>query len=126
MTLNEFIELYDKSQEYEIEVVDYIPYVDKVSLCKSIIDNTTNVDIDNFDIDSSYRNVLYKLSLIDLYTNIDVDFDNIFNQYDLLERRILTQEIIDFIPQEELFRFDMIMECLLNDLHTRLTIRRNR
>ena len=126
MTLNEFIISYDSHPEYELEIVDYIPYEQKLDMCKSIINATTNTDLDEFEIDSCLRNVFYKMTLINLYTNIDIDFDHIIDEYDMLESRNLTDDIIHLIALEELRRFDMLMECLLSDLRTHLSLRRNR
>lgn len=125
MTVKEFIQVYENNSEYEIEVVNYIPYLQKVELCKSLIRYTTKVDFKDFEIDSSLRNIMYQMSLINVYTEIDVDFNSITDEFDLIEEKGLMPEILSLIPQNEIIRFDQIMECLLKDLQTNLSIRRN-
>ena len=125
MTVKEFIQVYENNSEYEIEVVNYIPYLQKVELCKSLIRYTTNGELIDFEIDSSLRNVMYKMMLVDAYTEIDVDFNSVTDEFDLIEEKDLMPEILSLIPQNEIVRFDQIMECLLRDLQTSLSIRRN-
>ena len=121
MTVQEFIDLFDSYEgdagNIELEIVEYVPFNQKVDLCRAIIDDTTHDKNGDFKMNSAFRNVLYRLVLINTYTNIDIDFGNAVEEFDMLESRYAFGFILSHINDDEIRRFDEIMQCELNDLY---------
>lgn len=125
ISINDFIRCYneksqDRKQEY-IEkhiVVKYIPYTEKIALCESIIKNTCTVTIDDktmFSSNSPAREMFFKLALIKKYTDIEIDFSKCVEQYDLLEEKEITFEIISLLPEVEIERLNNMLSSMLED-----------
>ena len=121
MTVQEFIDLYnsyeDNIEDLELEIVEYVPFLQKVNLCKAIIEDTTYDEKKNFKMNSALRNLLYKLVLVDTYTDVDIDFGDPYEEYDALESEYALTTLLSYIDEEEIRRFDEIMQCELNDLY---------
>lgn len=121
MTVKEFVDLFDSYEadveNIELGIVNYIPFNQKVDLCRAIIDDTTHDENGDFKMNSAFRNVLYRLVLINTYTNIDIDFGNAVEEFDMLESRYAFATLLSYIDEDEIRRFDEIMQCELNDLY---------
>ena len=121
MTVQDFIDLYNtyegEAENIELEITEYVPFAQKVDLCRAIIEDSTYDKDKNFKMNSALRNVLYRMVLVDTYTNIDIDFGNAVKEYDLLESEYALTTLLSQIDEEEIRRFDEIMQCELNDLY---------
>jgi len=122
MTTQEFIDQYEKYidtgfDDIELEVVDYIPFDKKCEICEAIIYDSTYDKDGDFNINSAYRNLLYRMTLINAYMNVDIDYNNITEEFDELEMRDAVSFLLGYIDESEIARFDEIMQCKLNDLY---------
>lgn len=79
-------------------IKDYVPYLDKVNICRAIVGTTTYVqdeegNIVGYRVDTPVRNILYKINMINLYTNLTINFDEVATTYDTLK----TSGLMDYI-----------------------------
>jgi hypothetical protein len=49
------------------------------------------------------------------YTNIEVDFTNVVDEFNLLNKYRLLDQIMSFIPESEVKEFNIILEMVRND-----------
>ena len=122
MTVKEFVakEKVKRSTNYSKYIAtDYLNYEEKIALCKKIINKSCYIEIDGeqiFKANTPLRCMLYCLSVIDKYTNIDIDFNNALEDYNLLEKYELSNELIEAIPQEEIGKLETILKMILDDI----------
>lgn len=101
MNVQEFVNLYNAqpNEEKKTQVIrehikkDYIPYGIKVNLCKSIV-KTSCYKNGIFTEDSPSSLFILIMKALSMYTDIDFDGDNIFNDFDELEKEQLSSKII--------------------------------
>ena len=91
MRVNEFVEKYNEAEDKDSFIKSvlkeqYVPYEEKISDCKRIVDVTsyTNTDPNMYKKNSPSRKMLFWLTLIDKYTDIDIDFSNALAEYNML------------------------------------------
>lgn len=99
---------------------DYIDFLQKDTVCASIIKATTHVqstDRSIVKVNSVSRYLLFVMRLIDLYTDIEIDFTetNFVKQYDELNKVGAIDVLINSIPENEYAEFDTILNMELND-----------
>ena len=99
---------------------DYIDFLQKDTICASIIKATTHVqstDRNIVKVNSASRYLLFIMRLIDLYTDIEIDFTetNFVKQYDELNKVGAIYVLINSIPENEYAEFDTILQMELND-----------
>ena len=125
MTVKEFVEGYKKAKD-KIDFVNkhittnYVPYIEKVTHCKSIAKATTHKMVgenEYFVIDSPTRHLLYTIKLIELYTDIEIDLQNIANDYDELNKNKILGVILNAISEDEQTEFKFILESVMNDIY---------
>lgn len=138
MQLKEFVQEYEKNKTNNIrekylkdtiQVKDYIDFMDKCNLSKRILDSTMFKFDDNgnktskIDINSVMKNVLFVMVIIDTYTNIDVNFEDIINEYNMLEKNSLIEKFIcldnpekSIISTTEILRMKSIMDMQFDDI----------
>lgn len=125
MKVNEFVEEYkqhkDKDEYIKKHILldKYVPYVEKITRCKNIIDKTMYTELNGekvFKKNSTSQYLLYTLTLIDLYTDLDIDFKNLLDEYDELEKYALITPIISFINENELQTWQTISNMIIDDL----------
>ena len=133
MTTKDFVKKYKElnSKENIVNLInnriktDYIPYVQKVNVCEIIVNATNKVknkinDDKNeyiFKDNSPLRKLLYNLYIISLYTDIEIDFQNPSDEFDLLDENDLFDMIFNAIKPNEIHKFDMILEMVVNDMY---------
>lgn len=121
MTVQEFIEKYSSNDTQELNIIDYIPFLNKVEICSAIIDDTCYED-GELHMNSPARNVMYRMMLVNVYTDIDVDFGNYAEEYDLLRVNFGDKEpalgwILSVLNEDDVREFDEIMQMMLADLY---------
>ena len=119
MTVQEFVEDYKKDLE-RIEILNYIPFRNKLDICNAILKDTCYED-GKLVLHSPIRNVMYLVVLVDVYTDIKVDIEHYIDEYDLLNQEYEEKEsplswILGEINSNELREFDSIMQQLLADI----------
>lgn len=99
--------------EFEIEIKQYIPISDKVSMAKSIFDSAINRDSDLFILDRNYLDIAYRVIVVQNYTNLRLPKDSV-EAYDLLNKIGLYQFIEESIPTSELTDLTTILENIIS------------
>ena len=126
MTLEKFIAQYkvasDKEKFLEERIkVKYIPYNEKIVLCKAVVKNTMHTTINNkeiFLLDSPGEFLFFHLMLIKKYTDIDIDMkDNPLVVYDSLDELGLIDALIGSIPDSEYIKFKTILDMVKDDTY---------
>ena len=90
----------------ELEVKDYVPFVEKRELCERVL-NACNTKSDSgiVKVDSVSRYIVFTISIISKYTNLefssgkDTEFDSL-DEYDMLCQANLLNPILDVIGSE--------------------------
>lgn len=126
------IKEFETNREEAIEKIelktDYIPYVEKVAICKEIAEATSHKEVEGsriFSADSTTRHLFYIVKLVEVYTNIEIENNNIVLAYDTLNHaRILDVlfgnedgNVSSIIPYGELIEFEDIMRMILDDIY---------
>lgn len=120
MKVNEFIKGFNENKvmntkvnpnavsEYikkELEVKDYVPFVEKRELCAQVL-NACNTKDNNglIKVDSVSRYIIFTLSIISKYTNLEFssgeDEVDSLDEYDMLCQNNLLNPILDIIGAE--------------------------
>lgn len=136
MKVEEFLRQYkfaSKARESEEKflqermVRDYVPYVQKIAVCNSIVnacyyrvearDKNGIATRKSFHIDSPNGYLFFVLSLIKSYTDIEVlnVNDDFANQYDMLNQSGLILVLIKRIPKSEYEQFKMVYDMVQSD-----------
>lgn len=127
MTVENFISEYkniplmnrDKYLEDLIKT-KYIPFTEKVDVCKLIIESTCYTKNENGEQRIHIRSygiyLFFTMFIIDKYTDIDVDLKNAAHEYDLLNKEDkLIKQLYTFIPEEEIAEFNMVLDMVKDD-----------
>lgn len=134
MTVQEFVEGYEKlgADKLKNDYINkhitkkYMPYGEKVVMCKNIANITTHkkdtingMSISYFCENSIDRKMLFTLKLIEYYTDIQIEYNiNIFEQYDLLLSNKVLPIILDRIDKDEIKFLSNLLDLALDDIYT--------
>lgn len=127
MKVNEFIEKCRQLNENEISefakgriVNTYMKYEDKVSLCKTIVDQTSHTEVSEgkrvWNKNSTMEYLLVIMKKIEAYT--DLDIENPLDDYNLLNKEGYIEELIDAIPYKENVELEDILMMCREDLES--------
>lgn len=122
MTVKNFIKEYNKDSECIAKHIKctYIPYEQKIAICRKVIDTTYYTVIADgtkiYKPNSVTHKMFYILSLINEYTDIAINFDSALSDFNELEKNNLTELLLSNIPEVETKRFMNIMDMLLEDI----------
>lgn len=101
----------------------YVPYEMKITLCEKIIEasyytktNRNGIEIKKLHINSPIQYLLYCLEMVRQYTHIEVDFSNVVDEFNMLNKCRLLDEIINLIPEYELKEFNVVLDMVRNDI----------
>ena len=118
----------DAVSEYikkELEVKDYMPFIEKRELCERVL-NACNVKDENglIKVDGVSRYIIFTLSVISKYTNLEFssgeEFDSL-DEYDMLCQANLLNPILDVIGAEYTTcnnMLNMMMEDIMTNNNT--------
>lgn len=131
MKIKEFVEKYNGfnndtlKDKFVKEIVkdEYIPYTKKVTVCESIVKNTTKrvvsdgkKDKEIFYLDSANRYLLFQMKLIQFYTDLEFSEGvDAIKEFELLDQYGLNDLIIAEIPEREYTNFKVILDMKTDD-----------
>ena len=101
-----------------LEVKDYISFAEKRELCASVIDASCNKKNGIVTVDSVSRYILFTVTILTKYTNLEFNTDeemDSLDEYDLLCRERLLDEILDVIGQEYV-KCNNLLNMMLQDV----------
>ena len=108
----------------KLKTEKYIPYSDKLTLAKNIINHSSYAMVKEDDmlkqtgriaLNSPMRYILFVMTVVDKYTNIEVNFKNIMPDFDALNFNSLIEVIFEKIGDKETAEFNTVVEMALND-----------
>ncbi len=108
MKVEEFIKLtkgkkdYDFSQRIKLK---YMPYTEKCALVKSVIENTSYIDVNGKKVykrDTASMLFVFIMQLISKYTDLEFEKDNVVIVYDALMETKLMDQLLAQIPESEI------------------------
>jgi len=122
MNVKEFVEKFEKARDKEKFVsehviVDYIPYEEKISACKNIIDICMYKEVNGekiFRYNTPTRYVLFVLKMVQLYTDIELSSENPIADFNDLNRVHLFDKIASELGDEYL-DFNSVMKMVYDD-----------
>lgn len=131
MKVKEFVEKYnsfsndtlkDKFIKESINK-DYVPYVEKMSICQRIVNATTKKTIsigknekEIFYMDSANRYLIFQIQLIQAYTDIVFsDGEEGIKEFELIDQYGINDIIINSIPEREYINFKAILDMKVDD-----------
>ena len=124
MTVNEFVEIYDKDlsknktvAKSAVKIIPYISYGMKINLAQSLV-NTVHITDGIVQLNTALEYALYVATVFNTYTNISVKTDNGFDDLDILNSNGLIEFVFSQIPEKELKEFNSVLEFCRNDLMT--------
>ncbi len=123
INVKEFVDGYEKSKNKpvylkKLTINDYVPYGEKCFLANKIIESTSYDAQRNIKIDSAARYLLFVYTLLKSYTNLDVTAAHMTEEFDLLNRYGLIDEITNLIPEKEVNEFNKILSMTYEDFMT--------
>lgn len=130
MTVKEFLEdlnkvtgktVREERMKKNLNVKEYVSFLDKASLAERVVYHSTrkldqegNV-IGDIHINSVSKYLFHVMGIINMYTDLDIDYDNLVEDYDLLNVNGLIQEIVTLIGEKEIAECQMLLDMTLGD-----------
>ena len=123
MKVEELIKKYQETKtlkkEYDFSKhlkMKYMPYGEKCSLVKNIVENSSYVEVAGkrvYKRNTASMLFVFTMQLIARYTDIEVDSDNVVKDYDLLMESKAMNLLMSQIPEEEvsILRGMIDMQC---------------
>lgn len=108
MKVEDLIALTKKRKEYDFSQhikLRYMPYAEKCSLVKSIIDKSSYEEIDGKKVykrNTASMLFVFTMQLISHYTNLEFDSDEVVQTYDTLMETGLMNQLMSQIPEAEI------------------------
>lgn len=108
MKVEDLIALTKKRKEYDFSQhikLRYMPYAEKCSLVKSIIDKSSYEEIGGKKVykrNTASMLFVFTMQLISHYTNLEFDSDEVVQTYDTLMETGLMNQLMIQIPEEEI------------------------
>lgn len=108
MKVEDLIALTKKRKEYDFSQhikLRYMPYAEKCSLVKSIIDKSSYEEIDGKKVykrNTAGMLFVFTMQLISHYTNLEFDSDEVVQTYDTLMETGLMNQLMSQIPEAEI------------------------
>lgn len=130
MTVKEFLEdlnkvtgktVKEERMKKNLNVKQYVSFVDKVNLAERVVYHSTH-DFDqkgnvvgDITINSISKYLLHVMGIIDMYTDLDINYNNLVEDYDLLNVNGMIQEIVTLIGEKEIAECQMLLDMKLGD-----------
>ena len=126
ITVNELVEKVNEmaklKKEYDFSKhikLTYMPYVQKSSLVKSIVDTTSYEEVNGIKVyRRNTKNMLFifTMKLIEAYTDLELNIENISNDYDALMESGAMNGLMNQIPAEEMSILRGMLDMERDDL----------
>lgn len=101
----------------------YVPYEKKIAICEKIIESsyykTTEIDgvtTRKLHVNSPTQYILYHLYLVKEYTHIDVKFNNVLEEFNLLNKSDVIDLICGLISEKEYKEFRVLLDMIESDV----------
>lgn len=130
MTVKEFLEdlnkvtgktVKEERMKRNLNVKQYVSFIDKVNLAERVVYHSTH-DFDqegnvigDITINSISKYLLHVMGIIDMYTDLDINYNNLVEDYDLLNVNGMIQEIVTLIGEKEIAECQMLLDMKLGD-----------
>lgn len=138
MTVKEFLEdlnkvtsktVKEERMKKNLNVKQYVSFIDKVNLAERVVYHSTH-DFDqegnvvgDITINSISKYLLHVMGIIDMYTDLDINYNNLVEDYDLLNVNGMIQEIVTLIGEKEIAECQMLLDMKLGDfMQNRLSV----
>lgn len=127
ITVTEFVTRYnslksnDVREKYAESMIikdKYVDYLVKQKYAQDIISISCLDNKGHIKINSCKKYMMYINTLLTLYTNIEMSEKNCVAEFDMLDRENLIDTLLKYIPEEELGKFDTIMQMCYDDFMT--------
>lgn len=127
ITVTEFVTKYnslksnDVREKYAESMIikdKYVDYLVKQKYAQDIISISCLDNKGHIKINSCKKYMMYINTLLTLYTNIEMSEKNCVAEFDMLDRENLIDTLLKYIPEEELGKFDTIMQMCYDDFMT--------
>lgn len=123
INVKDFVDGYEKSKNKpvylkKLKINDYVSYGEKSFLANKIIESTSYDERGNIKIDSTARYLVFIFTLLKSYTNLDVSAERMIEDFDLLNKCGLIDEIISVIPEKEVNEFNKVLSMAYEDFMT--------
>lgn len=120
INVKEFVDNYVKAGNKticlkKIKIKDYVSYGEKAFLAQKIVESTSYDNNRNIKIDSPSRYLLFVYTLLKNYTNLDLSPDFMIEEFDMLNRYGIVDEIIRLIPEKEVEEFNKVLSMTYDD-----------
>lgn len=121
MKINDFINEYNSKSDREKEpfvkkhiITDYVPYEEKIAECKNIIKNSMYTADGAFNDNQTTRYMLFTLAVVKYYTDLEVNYDNVLEDFNLIERYGISDSLRELI--EDYLRFVTVLNMMVDDV----------
>lgn len=102
----------------KIIIKDYIPYVEKMTIGKSIIKYSCFDENNNLYIDSCKKYIMTVYQLLTIYTNIDQNATDLQIGYDALCSAGMLEPLMALIPKHEFKEINTVIKMSFDDIMT--------
>lgn len=103
-----------------LKVKPYVNFLNKVALANRVVKRSV-YDLDengipvSINVKSDVKYLLHVMGMIELYTDLEVNYDNILEDYDLLNQSGLLVDIIKLIGDKEVGECQMLLDMKFAD-----------
>ena len=130
MTIEKFIKGFNERTSDQVKVAyvqarivkKYVPFEEKIAICKGILDATKYVTVDGkktFHSNSPSKYMNYVMRTIAAYTDLEIGkTGNVLGEFNMLEEADLTNVIIGNINPSETERMKAILKMMEADIDT--------
>lgn len=127
MTAKEFMEGLSKMQSEEgikaymlkhIKIYPYLPFQIKMTTANTIINGSSYDANGHFHVNSCKKRILFVDAVLRYYTNIHLNPDEIFGEYDIVQKNGIYDFVRSQIPEKELLEFSAVVDMVYSDLLT--------
>lgn len=101
-----------------IKIYPYLPYQIKMTVAKVLVKASTFDDKGHFHVDSCRKRILFVDAVLRYYTNIHLNSDEIFGEYDLVQKNGIYDYVKSQIPERELMEFSAVVDMVYSDIIT--------
>ena len=102
-----------------LKVKPYVNFLDKVALANRVV-NRSVYDLDengilSINVKSDVKYILHVIGMIELYTDLEINYENILEDYDLLNQSGLLVDIFKLIGDKEVGECQMLLDMKFAD-----------
>lgn len=103
-----------------LKVKPYVNFLDKIALANRVVKRSV-YDLDengipvSINVKSDVKYILHVIGMIELYTDLDINYENILEDYDLLNQSGLLVDIFKLIGDKEVGECQMLLDMKFAD-----------